>query len=277
MRRRLFLRQMTGAAALFVWSARACAGELPRSNPVPGGVAVFDLGAASSPPAARLNAERVLVYGDATRWRAVVGVSLETAAGQVLSLRVAHDGRQTETFKIAIEAKQYAAQHLSVKLGQVDLSAEDLARHERERIHLGAIRKAFSEPAPTTLMLVQPCEGVRSDSFGKRRFFNGQARSPHNGLDIAAAEGTQVIAAGAGRVLDAGDYFFSGNTVIIDHGEGFLTLYAHLSAVDVAPGDQLGSGALLGKVGATGRVTGAHLHFSVFLNGVAVDPGMFLP
>lgn len=274
--RRRFLWTLAGGVVLLALSLRTRADVLPRANPVPGGIATVRLGSSQTRPNVRLNSARVLVCAVATEWYAVVGISLDAKVGQSLSLQVDRDGRTTEHVSVQIGPKQYATQHLSVKPGQVDLSAEDNARFERERLHLTAIRKTFSDDAPVSLRLMQPCVGQRSDSFGKRRFFNGQSRNPHSGLDIAAAEGTPVVAAAAGRVIDSGEYFFSGNTVIVDHGQGLLTLYAHLSAIDVAIGEQLAQGAPLGKVGATGRVTGPHLHFSVFLNTVAVDPGLLL-
>jgi len=276
MDRRTFLHLPAAAAASFALPARAHADGLPRPASVPGGVAVVNLGPQPSPPLARFNGERVLVAGDASGWFAVVGIPLDAKVGAALPLTVERAEREPETIAFAIGRKRYATQQLSVKPEQVELSPADLARHEQERAHLRGVLRTFSESAPDSLLLLQPCEGPRSDSFGKRRFFNRQPRSPHNGLDIAAPDGTPVVAAGTGNVLDVGDYFFSGRTLILDHGRGFLTLYAHLSAIDANTGDRVPAGKRIGSVGATGRVTGSHLHFSVYLNAAAVDPELFI-
>ncbi|MEO8132606.1 MAG: peptidoglycan DD-metalloendopeptidase family protein [Betaproteobacteria bacterium] len=275
MQRRSFL-QLLAAATSFTFGGGALAATLPKPAPVPGGIAFVKLGPDAVPPTAHFNGKRVLVVGDADRWTAIVGIPLEATVGSLLSLVVERAGREPVTRKFAVGRKRYATQSLTVKPGQVDLSPEDLARYETERAHLSEVRKTFSDTAPESLALIQPCDGSRANTFGQRRVFNGQSRNPHNGMDIPAPEGAPVIAAAQGSVIDVGDYFFSGNTVTLDHGQGFLTLYAHLSAVEVAIGDKVAAVARIGKVGATGRVTGPHLHFSVFLNSVAVDPGLFL-
>lgn len=277
MQRRRFLAHapalLAGAATLPWQRALAAATRL---TAVPGGIARVPLGQAAQPPRALLGEERVLVMREGPAWQAVAGIGLAVKAGSTLTLRVLSDGGEQQ-HAIRIRAKAYAEQKLKVAPGMVDLSPEDLARHERERAHLAQVIRTFSDAPPARLSMLQPVAGRRSSSFGLRRVFNGQARNPHNGMDIAAPEGTPVAAAADGRVLDVGDYFFAGRSVIVDHGQGLLTLYAHLSATAVDAGQAVSAGARLGDVGATGRVTGAHLHFTVYLNATAVDPALFLP
>jgi murein DD-endopeptidase MepM/ murein hydrolase activator NlpD len=276
MDRRRFLGMLSAAATLSAFRARAQSLDLPRAAPVPGGVAILKLGAQAVPPMVRFNGERALVMGDASEWLAVVGIPLDATPGSTLPLVVERVDREAETLAIAVRRKRYATQRLKVKPGQVDLSPEDLARYEQERAHLAEVLGTFSESGPASLRLLPPCAGTRSSSFGLRRYFNSQPRNPHNGMDIAAPTGAPVVAAGAGEVIDVGEYFFSGQTIILDHGQGFLTLYAHLSGVEVATSTSVAAGARIGAVGATGRVTGPHLHFTVFLNRAAVDPALFL-
>ncbi len=249
---------------------------LPRASAVPGGVLVIDLGdAGTAAPAARWQDRAVLVTSDGGRHKAVAGVALSVVPGDY-SLEVTEASGARRSVPVKITAKKYREQHLTVAPGQVDLSPEDAARVEREQVQLAASYNSFSDTLPATFTLRQPTPGPRSDSYGSRRFFNKQPRNPHSGMDIAAGTGTPIIAPADGVVLEAGDFFFNGGTVIIDHGRGFVTLYCHLSGFEVKKGDVVKTGQRIGKVGATGRVTGAHLHFGVLLNGASVDPGLFL-
>ena len=229
------------------------------------------LGASETPPRVRLGNDPVLVMREGGEWIAVVGVPLGAKPGSKLRVQ-----SERTKFEIAIEPKAYGTIRLKVPPGQVDLSAEDLARYKREREHLDAMLRTFSDAAPASLAMLQPVRGRNAAPFGLQRFFNDQVRSRHSGLDIAAPEGTEIVAAKAGRVIDTTDYFFNGRTVILDHGQGLLTLYAHMQEIAVALGDQVDGGRHIGTVGATGRATGPHLHFSVYLNAVAVDPALFL-
>ena len=177
---------------------------------------------------------------------------------------------------VPVRPYQYAEQHLKVAPGQVTLSKEVLSRHLRERKQSARVMATWTEPVPASLQLRQPVPGVRSSSFGLRRFFNGQSRNPHGGMDIAAPVGTPVQAAAPGVVIDAGDYFFNGNTVWVDHGAGLLTMYCHLDRIRARVGERIRAGDVIGTVGKTGRVTGPHLHWSVCLNRTMVDPALFL-
>lgn len=279
MNRRRLLLSLGSALVAQAWMGRAWAAKAPRmsaTTAVPGGVARIRLGASEQPPQVRVRGERVLLLREGSEWVAFVGIALAAKPGSRVRVQAEHAGGRHEQLEIKVVPKKYASQYLKVSPDKVDLSAEDLGRYERERTHLAGVLRTFTDAAPASLAMLQPAPGQRSSSFGLQRFFNGQARNRHGGMDIAAPEGTPVVAASAGRVIDAGDYFFQGRTVILDHGQGFLSLYAHLSAIDTAAGDVVSAGSPIGKVGATGRVTGPHLHFSVYLNAVAVDPAFFL-
>ena len=252
----------------------AFAGDWPKSAVVPGGVALLELPPSNTAPVVRFGARKVMVLRTVQGWRAVLGLALAQKPG-VATVEVEQAGRQSQ-HRIVVRTKKYAAQYLKVAPKQVDLSPEDAARVEREQLKLRAALTMFSAAPPATLRLAAPIAGPRSSSFGLRRFFNQQPRNPHSGMDIAADTGTLIQAPLAGVVVDTGKYFFNGNNVIVDHGQGLLTMYCHLSAIDVAVGQKVAAGDLLGKVGATGRVTGPHLHFGVTLNGVSVDPALFL-
>jgi murein DD-endopeptidase MepM/ murein hydrolase activator NlpD len=254
------------------------AGEFiaPRVNVVPGGVATFKLpGAADRLPTVTFNGKPVMVVRKDGSWLAILGIGLSIEPGEfhvdVLELG---GGQQKLPFKVS--PKQYAVQQLKVPPNQVNLSPEDEARVARETEKVRAALDAFTAQAPSTLRLEQPVPGRRSSSFGLRRVFNGESRNPHSGMDIAAPTGTPVKAPLAGRVVDVGSYFFNGNDVIVDHGMGLVTMYCHLSKIRVEVGQELKRGEVLGDVGATGRVTGPHLHWGVSLNGTMVDPALFL-
>ena len=277
MHRRDVLLGALGLMALPAAQATQSPQSWPHASQVPGGIARLSLGPAAKRPQAR-TAEDVplLVLGDAIDWGALVGIPLSAEPGEA-RIRVLREDGGTSELPYAIAPKRYREQHLKVAPGQVDLSAEDLARYERERAHLQTVMATFSEPLPQGELRMQvPVPGRRSGSFGLRRVFNGEKRNPHSGMDIAAATGTPVRAPMAGRVIDTGDYFFNGNTVWLDHGGGLLTMYCHLSASDVKPGELVKAGERFCAVGATGRVTGPHLHWSVMLNRTMVDPALFL-
>ncbi|MEZ5498812.1 MAG: peptidoglycan DD-metalloendopeptidase family protein [Steroidobacteraceae bacterium] len=255
----------------------AAAPQLPQLRSVPGGITLIDTGVPiTSQASARFDDHEVMLLRGAENWQALVGIALAQPVGKA-ALEVETAGAPARTVQFDVADHSYAVQKLKVPARQVNLSADDEARASRERAVIVAALGEFTATAPTTLRLAAPVTGPRSSSFGLRRMFNGQARSPHSGMDIAAPAGTPIAVAADGTVSNTGDYFFNGNTVIVDHGQGLVTIYCHLSRIDVTPGTKLERGAQLGLVGATGRVTGAHLHFGVALNGVMVDPALWLP
>jgi murein DD-endopeptidase MepM/ murein hydrolase activator NlpD len=255
--------------------ATASAYVLPHESAVPGGVKILRLDVQSaSMPYVELDGHRALVVRDGSSWVAIIGIPL--SASLTPRQVIVHSGGAREEVSFTIGDKQYASQSLKVAPGQVDLSKTDLERVNREKEVIEHAMSRWTDEQPETLRMPQPIPGVRSSSFGMRRIFNGQSRNPHSGMDIAAPVGTPVLAPLAGTVIDTGNYFFNGNTVFVDHGRGMISMYCHLSAIDVKPGQQVAAGTVLGKVGMTGRVTGPHLHWGLSLNRAWVDPELFV-
>jgi murein DD-endopeptidase MepM/ murein hydrolase activator NlpD len=246
------------------------------NQPVPGGVAVIDLGPAASAPRARYQDKPVLViHEDAKRWIAIVGLPLGTKPG-TQQIAVQHDsGKQTLSF--AVGNKHYQEQRIRIKNPQqVNPNQANLKRIDRELAEQTRAYRQFSPRQPSNLLLDKPVNGPLSSPFGLRRFFNGEERNPLSGLDFAASRGTPIKAPAAGKVILLGDYFFNGKTVFVDHGQGLISMFCHLSEIDVKLGDELPRGGVLGKVGATGRATGPHLHWNVSLNDARIDPAIFI-
>jgi murein DD-endopeptidase MepM/ murein hydrolase activator NlpD len=248
---------------------------LPKNTPVPGGVAVVDIGAASEPaPKAQMGEQPLAVVAEGGRWYALVGLPLDTLPGEV-QIRVISRSTASD-IAVPVRPKNYPEQRLTIRdQRKVEPNPDDLARIEREKEITEAVKRRFSASAPETALL-QPTPGRLSSRFGLRRVFNGQPRNPHAGLDFAAAAGAPVKAPADGVVANTGEYFFNGNTVFLDHGQGLITAYMHLSRIDVKPGQAVRRGEIIGAVGATGRATGPHLHWAVILNNTPVDPELFL-
>jgi murein DD-endopeptidase MepM/ murein hydrolase activator NlpD len=272
-----YLARLTLAAVLCAAPAFGETFVAPRVATVPGGVVTFKLpGSPDHVPTVAFNGRPVMVVRKDDSWLAILGIGLSIEPGE-FHVDVQGMGGGEQKLPFTVKAKAYSVQQLKVPPSQVNLSPENEARVAKEQEKVRAALDSFSSSAPATLRLDQPVPGRRSSSFGLRRMFNGESRNPHSGMDIAAPTGTPIKAPLAGRVVDVGTYFFNGNNVVVDHGQGLLTMYCHLSKIRVEVGQQLKRGEVLGDVGATGRVTGPHLHWGVSLNGAMVDPALFLP
>jgi murein DD-endopeptidase MepM/ murein hydrolase activator NlpD len=200
-------------------------------------------------------------------------------ANNVAVLDILHGNARPETRRLEVTPRTYAEQRISGLPGaMVTPPPETLERIRREQAQLNAARAQDRAATDWWEGLSWPCRGPISGVFGSRRVLNGEPRAPHLGLDIAAPAGTPVLAGAAGVVrLAEPDMYFSGGSVLVDHGHTVMSFYIHMSRVEVKAGDRVERGAMVGAVGATGRVTGAHLHLALFWAGVALDPALALP
>lgn len=263
-------------------AAAAPALAAPREARVPGGIAVLELPAhLPAGVTARFDDKPVFIERDADGRRfAVVGIPLATAPGDAsVGLADAATGQVLPSLAFVVTAKAYPEQHITLPPDDkhVHPGPEELARYAREAKEQQEVYRRFSGDAAPWPDFRLPTAGEPNPSFGRKRFFNGEERQAHLGMDIAAPEGQDAVAPADGVVVQTGEYFFNGRTVMIDHGQGLVSMLCHLSEIVVMPGDRLRAGDLIGRVGHTGRATGPHLHWTVSLNDARIDPLLLLP
>lgn len=246
---------------------------MPDERAVPGGVAIVEVAPASAArPDVRYGGKPVMLLKRDGHWVAVVGIPLSASTGEQ-SITV--NGEVEVGFRV--NDREYEAQYITLDNDRmVNPYKNDLERIRKERVRQDESLEHFSPVATPATRFILPVNGPQSSSFGLRRFFNNEPRNPHSGIDLVADAGTPIRSPAKAIVLDTGDFFFNGNTVFLDHGQGLVTMYCHMSEIDVEKGDVVEQGEMIGKVGATGRVTGAHLHWGVSLNDARVDPYLFL-
>ncbi|MFK7890665.1 MAG: peptidoglycan DD-metalloendopeptidase family protein [Granulosicoccus sp.] len=242
----------------------------------PGGIALVNLGPSGNTlPEVRWLEREIAVIRSKNELIALVGIPLSVKAGEH-QLDVTQSPENASQVAFNVQPFAYEEQRIVIKdKRKVNPAPLDMARIEKENRRLKIVKNSRADRLLAD-SFQWPLAGPLTSPFGLRRFFNDQPRRPHGGIDIAAPEGTPIIAPADGVVLETGDYFFNGNSVFIEHGLGLQTFYAHMSRIDVNQGERVSQGQVIGAVGATGRVTGPHLHWSVGLNGTWVNPLLVL-
>jgi murein DD-endopeptidase MepM/ murein hydrolase activator NlpD len=263
---------------------------LPKHKPVPGGIAIvpLDLGSIES-PTVLFNQKKVLTIKyhnnlkeakdySQSNWIAVIGIPMYAKPGvHKIQVYLNQDQDNMIEKSFIVSPEQYISEKLTLSDKFVNPSFADQARIKKERELIGNAYKHWSQGSPN-LSLRSPiiANNHKSSIFGLKRILNGQNKGFHSGLDLAAPTGTKVYSAASGKVILTGSFFYSGNVVFVDHGQGLITNYCHLESIVVKEGDMVDIKTVLGTVGASGRVTGPHLHWSVSLNDTRVDPELFL-
>lgn len=257
-------------------SSTSFAQTLPENHSVNGGVTIIPVDSKQKPEA-YFNDKRITVVDspNANQWLMVIGIPLDSKK-EIQNIIVKNHNNAKVPFQVS--EKFYPVQSLTISnKRKVDPYEKDKPIIEKQKKQLQAIFSNYSNNNPFKEKFIAPIKGPITSLFGLRRVYNNESRDPHSGLDIAAATGTPIKVIGTGKVVEAAEYFFTGNTVIIDHGRGVFSVYAHLNEFNVKTGDKVKQGQIIGKVGQTGRVTGPHLHWTMVMNGTIVDPLLFVP
>jgi len=250
----------------------------PIASPVPGGIAIIDLGPDfNEQEKVYFWKKRILTRKENNTWQAVVGLPLKIKAG-IHKIKITSEQGENKYQEFSVHSKDYETRHITIKNKRmISPTKKDIERHYKEKPLIVAALKTWTENSNIQMNFIHPVNGRFSSIFGLKRIYNNQKRiRRHTGLDIAAPTGTAIISPARGKVVRTGSYFFTGNTVFIDHGQGLISMYCHLDKTNVKAGQDLTQGQDIGTVGMTGRVSGPHLHWVVSLNNIKVDPKLFI-
>lgn len=271
------MKKLMSCFLLLLVSSFSIASDLPYETLIPGGLKIVSISPSDTPkPEAFFGQRKLMVVEHEGRWVSLVGIPLSVKVGtQKVTIKQAG---KTSSMLFDIADKGYPTQHITITdKRKVNPNKLDMERINQESARIKKALRTWTENDNVPFNFIWPIEGQVSGLYGRRRVFNGQPRRPHSGIDIAAPTGTEIMAPADGIVRGTGDYFFNGNTVFIDHGQGLVTMLCHLDRIDVIDGQVVMQGDIVGTVGATGRVTGPHLHLGISLNDVRIEPRLFFP
>lgn len=265
---------------IFLLLISSASHSFPRNHQKPGGVSIITVAPANErKPTVHFESKPTAIINDGVNWLAIIGIPLKAKLGRhkIVVSRTINGKIKKSTKSFLVKKYNYRTQHITIKnKNKVTPNKRSQKRIEKEFFLKNKLKTTFSNITPS-MEFIRPIIGRDSGRFGLRRILNKKKRNPHSGMDIAAPKGKAVKATESGKVIFVGDLFFTGNAIYLDHGNGLLSLYAHLSKIKVKKGQSIKRGDIIGHVGSTGRATGAHLHWSVYLNGTAIDPALFLP
>ncbi len=248
-----------------------------KNTPIPGGIAVIDFKTNSTNPTAFYNTTQLYVQRIKDQhWQVLVGIPLMEKSGKK-TIKV--QDTTTRSFDFEVIEHNYTEQHITLKGKKKKYVNPNLAHMDRikkERPILSSARKVFSNNTLSTGLFIRPINGVTTSPFGLKRFYNNQPRRPHTGLDYAGDIGAPITAPADGKVILSGEYFFNGNAVFLDHGQGLISVYIHMNKRLAKQGQQIKQGEIIGTIGQTGRATGPHLHWGIYLNQTVVNPNLLM-
>jgi murein DD-endopeptidase MepM/ murein hydrolase activator NlpD len=271
------MNKLMSCFLMLLVSSFSIASDLPYETLIPGGLKIVTIAPSDTPkPEAFFGQRKLMVVEHEGQWVSLVGIPLSVKVGtQKVTIKQAG---KTSSILFDIADKGYPTQHITITdKRKVNPNKLDMERINNESARIKKALRTWTENDNVPFNFIWPIEGQVSGLYGRRRVFNGQPRRPHSGIDIAAPTGTEIMAPADGIVRGTGDYFFNGNTVFIDHGQGLVTMLCHLDRIDVKDGEIVMQGDIVGTVGATGRVTGPHLHLGISLNDVRIEPRLFFP